>query len=454
MGATMEDTIPVRWLSRWEKAGLWLLLFLVVAFGVVVEKRTAFMSRRMGDLGCYLRGAWAVRVGGDLYAVMDDNGWHYNYPPLLAILMAPLADPPFEADHTGMMPYAVAAGLWYVLNILALALGVHWLASALERTSALPALRQQPVGSRGWWVLRVAPVLLCLPMVGHTLMRGQVNLLMLALLCGIGAGLLLGQRFRAGLCLAGMICVKVFPAYLLVYPLWRRDLRCLVGCGAGLFVGLVALPLAVFGPEQTVQHYRTWAKVLVGPALGARGDESRTKELTEEPATDTQAFYAVLHNTLNFDRATRPVHAEPWVRSAHWIIGGVLTLLALLAGRPRTDSTGTAMQLGALAVIMLLLCPVCHLHNLAVCAFLVMALIAADWERHGLRFGWGLIGVFTVYVTLNVIPQLPRFELTRDVGLAMYGALLLWLTAVVKLRQGDAARPAPALVLEGMARAA
>jgi hypothetical protein len=410
----------------------------------------------MGDLGCYLRGAWAVRVGGDLYDVMDDNGWHYNYPPLFAILMAPLADPPFEADHTGMMPYPVAAALWYVLNVLALAVGLHWLANALQRTSTLPALRDQPVGCRGWWVLRVAPVLICLPMVGHTLMRGQVNLLMLALLCGMGAGVLLGQRFRAGLCLSGMICVKVFPAYLLVYPLWRRDLRCLAGCAAGLFVGLIALPLAVFGPAKTVQHYQTWAKVLVGPALGARGDESRSKELTEVPATDTQAFYAVLHNTLHLDRATRPVHAEPWVRSAHWVIGGVLTLLALLAGGRRKDGTGAALLLGALAVIMLLLCPVCHLHNLAVCAFLVMALMAADWERRGLlRWGWAFIGVLTIYVALNVIPQLPRFELTRDVGLAMYGALLLWGTAVVKLRQGAVVRPAVRLVHEGgAARAA
>jgi hypothetical protein len=339
--------------------------------------------------------------------------------------------------------------------VLALALGVHWLASALERTSSSPALRNQPVGCRNWWLLRVVPVLVCLPMVGHTLMRGQVNLLMLALLCGMAAGLLLGQRFRSGLCLSAMICVKVFPAYLLVYPLWRRDLRCLAGCAAGLFVGLVALPLAVFGPQKTVEHYQTWAKVLVGPALGARGDESRSKELTEVPATDTQAFYAVLHNTLHLDRATRPVHAEPWVRSVHWLIGGVLTLLALLASGRRKDATGTALQIGALAVIMLLLCPVCHLHNLAVCAFLVMALMASDWERKGLRLSWGLIGVFCLYVALNVIPQLPRLELTRDVGLAMYGALLLWGAAVVKLWQGGVAQPARAVVREeSAARAA
>jgi hypothetical protein len=61
-------------------------------------------------------------------------------------------------------------------------------------------------------------------------MRGQVNLLLLALLCGTAAATLRGRRFRAGLFLAGAICIKVIPAFLLLFPLWRRDGRCLLGC--------------------------------------------------------------------------------------------------------------------------------------------------------------------------------------------------------------------------------
>jgi hypothetical protein len=32
-----------------------------------------------------------VNLVGQLYAITDDNGWHYNYPPTLAILLVPLA---------------------------------------------------------------------------------------------------------------------------------------------------------------------------------------------------------------------------------------------------------------------------------------------------------------------------------------------------------------------------
>ncbi len=435
-----SSTGPLR---LWERGLVVLLLLVTVAFGVVVEYRTAFLKRRMGDLGCYLRAAWAVRTGADLYAVMDDNGWHYNYPPLLAILAAPLADPPAGVDRAGMAPWPVSAAIWYVLNVACLVLGVHWLATALERTLAVPGLRDQPRGCRRWWALRVIPVLVCLVPIGHTLMRGQVNLQLLALLCGAAAGLLLGQRFRAGLCLAGMICVKVFPAYLLVYPLWRRDGRCLAGCAAGLVVGLGVVPLAVFGPEQTVAHYRTWAKVLVGPALGAGGDQSRAQELTQVTSTDTQAFHAVIHNTMHLDRGSRPPNAEAWVRVVHWLLGSLLTVVTLVAGRRRTDPAGTVLLLGALTTLMLLLCPVCHLHNLALLVVLAAALLAASWERTaGLWPGALLAGVFALHIGLEIAPQLPGLEMARDLGLAMYAALLLWLAAVIQLWRGPVRRPA------------
>jgi alpha-1,2-mannosyltransferase len=431
----MEKPTASAELSRWERYGLVLLLAVVVAFGVMVEVRTAFLKRRMGDLGVYLRAAWAVRTGADFYEVTDDNTWHYNYPPLFAILLAPLADPPPGLSTAGMLPWAWSAGIWYVLNILCLAVAVHWLASALEQTSALVALRGQPAGTRAWWALRVMPILVCLVPIGHTLMRGQANLILLALLCGMAAGLLRGQRFRAGMCLAGMICIKVFPAYLALYPLWRRDVRCLSGCAVGLLLGMVMIPLAVFGPAQTVRHYEKWAHVLLGPALGVGDDQSRATELIRVVATDTQAFQATIHNTIYRDRATRPVQVAGWVRVAHWLIGAALTGLTLLAARRRRiEGARAVLLLGALTTIMLLLSPVCHLHNLALSTMLVGGLVMLDWERTGrAHIGWGLTGLFALYLALNIAPQFPGMELTRDLGLAMYGALLLWLMAVVKL---------------------
>src|SRR5205085_5666932 len=112
--------------------------------------------------------------------------------------LVPVADPPAGFDSAGTLPFALTVALWYLFGVACLVLAVHLLAGALEEMSAVPALRDAPRGGRRWWTLRVIPVLACLPPVGHTLMRGQVNLLLLLLLCGMAAALLRGRGFRAG----------------------------------------------------------------------------------------------------------------------------------------------------------------------------------------------------------------------------------------------------------------
>src|SRR5438045_617729 len=98
----------VTWLSKKERLLLVLFALVAIGFGVITEIRSAYLKRRMGDLDCYLRAAWAVRTGSDLYDITDDNGWHYNYPPLLAILAVPLADAPTSVVEANQVPYAVS----------------------------------------------------------------------------------------------------------------------------------------------------------------------------------------------------------------------------------------------------------------------------------------------------------------------------------------------------------
>jgi heptose I phosphotransferase len=402
----------------------------LLVFGGLVEMRSALLSRRMGDLDCFLRAGWAVRTGGDLYSVTDDNGFHYNYPPLLAVLVAPLADPPAGADRAGMLPFGVSAALWYLFNLACLALAVHLLAGALER-----GCPPRP-GSRRWWALRFWPVLACLVPVGHTLMRGQSNLLVLALLAASLAAQLSGARFRAGLWLAGAACLKIFPAFLFLFPLWRRDRRCLAGCACGLAVGLLAIPAAGRGLGRTLDDYGELTEVLVMPGLGAGADTSRAAELTDVTVTDSQSILAALHSSLHPDPARRPVRPSGKVRLASYALGGLLTALTLLAARRRApgDRPGTVLLFGLLTLDMLLLCPVCHLHYFCLAIPAVMALVAARWEgREAIELGVGLVAFFALVALTQLLPHFPPLVVLRERGLAGYGALALWVVGVVTL---------------------
>jgi hypothetical protein len=198
------------------------------------------------------------------------------------------------------------------------------------------------------------------------------------------------------------------------------------------------IPAYVFGPQKALAYFREWDSQVRRPGMTQQGDQSRAIELTDIPATDSQSYVAIIHNTLNWDRATRPRHATWSVRIAHWAIGGVLTGLTLLAaGRQKRSAPAELVFFGSLIVMMVVLSPICHLHYFSLVLPLVLATVASVWEDKGnsrLHLGWWLL--LAAFLLANTVPQLPDFYLTRDFGLAAYGALGLWLLNLLRLRAG------------------
>jgi hypothetical protein len=410
-------------LSPWEKRALVLLAVFFVWFGVSVEYRSAFLTRRMTDLGVYLRAAWSVRDGQELYDVTDNNGWHYLYPPLFAILLTPFADPPPGVYPEADIPFEVSVALWYLFSIVCLLAAVHSLASALEETSSDPRVRGQPRGCRRWWALRVIPVVVCLPAIGQTLSRGQVNLLLLAILCGMAAAAIRGRSFRAGLWLAGAVCLKIIPGFLLLYPLWRRDGKWLAGWAVGMLVGYVAVPAAVLGPQRAWEYHHILVAKVLGPGVGRGGDHTLDDEIMKMTRNDSQSFMAAIHNAIHPDRWTRPEFPTKAVRIIALALGILMMVLTLAAAgwRTRHGPAGEVQFLGALVIVMLLSSPICHQHYFCMSIPLVMGLA----HRSGLSER-ALAAVFTFDLLVCSLPILPPLEILRDVGSSMYGNLALW----------------------------
>src|SRR5262249_50261399 len=147
-----------------------------------------------------------------------------------------------------------------------------------------------PPGGRRWWALRVVPLMVCLPSVGSTLVRGQITPLLFFLIAAGLAAAARGRRVLSGLWLAGAACLKIFPGFLALMPLWRRDGRSLAGVALGLVLGLVVVPLMFYGPSRTFDSYRQLEKVLIGPALGWGKDESRGAELLDTCGAHSQSL--------------------------------------------------------------------------------------------------------------------------------------------------------------------
>jgi alpha-1,2-mannosyltransferase len=426
--APLTDASALRPLGRWEKIGVGLILLMFVVFGAIVEQRSAFLSRRMGDLDVFLRAAWAVRNDADLYAITSDNDWHYLYPPLYAILLTPLADPPKNADPAGYVPYAASVAICYLISFFSLFAGAHVLAKALEDCVFADGA---PAYCRRWWVLRLWPVLICFLPIGHTLMRGQANVIVLAMLCAAMAGWIRGHGFRAGLWLAFAICIKVIPVYLLVYPLWKRDGRALAGVGIGCFAGLVLIPLLVFGSAKTVTHYETYAKAFFGPFFGAHQDDRSREELA---TTDSIGVKNAIHNWMNPDQKTRPEDMNAIGKAAYLLLGFGMTFLTLWPGTRRRDESParTASVFGCLILLMAIFSPVSHRHYLLFCVPIVMCLLAATWnQQRTLRVPWGLAACFVVFNVTMFVAYLPDLEgILKDRCAALFATLPLWVMPV------------------------
>jgi hypothetical protein len=420
-------------LSRPEKIGVALFFVLLLAFGAHVELRSAFLERRMGDLDVFLRAAWAVRNGADLYAVTSDNDWHFIYPPLYAILMTPLADPPKGEDASGYFPYSISVAICYLINLVSLFAGVHVLASALEERAEDAGLTAQPKYCRRWWLLRLLPILICFLPIGHTLMRGQVNVIVLASLCAALAGWIHQQNFRAGLWLALAICIKVIPAFLLVYPLWKRDGRALLGCMAGCFAGLVLIPALVFGPMRAVTHYETYAKAFFGPFFNIT-DDDRSKE--EIAGTDSIGVKNALHNWMYPNQASRPEGMHVLAKAVYLLLGFAMTFVTLWPGIwPRNESTtGRAHQFAGLILLMTIFSPVCHSHYLLFCLPIVMCLLAHAWQNHPtIHVPWLLTTCFIAFNVTMAVAYLPGLEILKDRCAALFATLPLWGIPVVQM---------------------
>ncbi len=458
-----------RWrFNRSERVWLSVALFLVLAFGANVEQRTALRRMPMTDLGVFSTAAEAVRSGDNLYTVSDWHGWHYVYPPALAILFVPLSQPaplalvekpgtvrtvantPWGYDldrphrffglHRENARFFFIVAAWYFINVAFICLSAHALACALEGNSLGTPPPLDPGERRRWWILRAVPLLVIAGSLGTDLSRGQTDILMLA---AMSFGLYLaatGQTFKAGLSLSGPAVVKLFPALLLIYPLWRRKWRMAAGAGTGLLLLLLVLPVITMGPIRSAGLYKDWVQVLVKPALGQGTDKSLIHELTGMQSTDNQSLLAFIHNWRYHDqlREQRPAVAAPAERFAVYATGALLLLgLFFVLGIRHNDSPQALLIIAGLLIgLALIVNPVAHNYYYLLLLPLVVSLLHRALENKTRR---KIHIALTVFTLTDLAARVPRIgPVLRDDGFPLLSLVcLLGLGTAVLLRRDE-----------------
>lgn len=393
-------------------------------------------EKRSGDLDVFLRAAWAARQGESLYQATAPQGWHYLYPPLLASLLIPLADPPSDApaaQRTMLPPYWLSASLWYWFCVACLLASVHLLAAALARAGPHePPARYSQV----WWNLRLLPLLIALFFVLDDLRRGQPTGIILLCLSACAAGMLRRQSLRAGAWLGLAAALKLFPLYLLIYPLLRRDGRFLGAAIAALVVASL-VPALIIGPSATLTAYREFvATRLLGEARGG-GDASVAEELHGTNAS-IQSFEYMIYNALHPDRQNREPTPPDVYFLVHIAVSIVVTATALLALRKPGDPLGEFLLFAGLILLSIPILPVSRPHYFLLGIPALAGLLAATGSGRSLSRPVWIVGACFLAASFFAALGLPW---ANDYGAATVAGLLVAGLCFVTARRRAMATP-------------
>jgi uncharacterized membrane protein (Fun14 family) len=432
--AAVAYTVKWRALRSRERVVIWALAATIACFGVAVVAHTVFTSRHRTDLGVFLTAGAAIRDQRDIYQVSwhDD---HYLYPPLLAILLSPLTATLPARGEPATIGFALTVAIAYVISIACLLVAIHLLARFLEER-ALPSL-EPAATSRRWWVLRATPIAVMLHSLGRDLQLGQLEEVLLLFLCCSVVSTLRGRSFRGGLWLSAAICLKIFPAFLLIWALVRRDMRFITGAIVGCVIGLVLIPMATLGPQRAIDLNREYASTFLLPAA-TRGAVAFNNSTLSMKDIHNFSLLGVFHSAQFLGSVAVPPVPSPPTRLAAAICGVVVLLMTLVPffSKQREQFVDATILFGQLIAVSLLVAPVFQSYHLPLLIPLILGLASAGMQHSGGVYpDRRVLLVFAFFMVANTAASVKGLEPLRDAGLPTLTALALWAQGILELHR-------------------
>ncbi len=409
----------------------WYALFgVVILLATVMLVMVAFRAESSTDFRDFWENALQFRETGE---IAHDEGVH-NYLPFFTIFMTPWS----------FLPLPVAAVSFVLLSLALFGLSAY-MTDVLLSDGVPPRPRAALLVSLG----------LALPYVYACAVVGNLGLLLLFLVVATWFLVERGREWEAGLALGLATLIKLLPAVLIVFFLFKRRWR-VAGTAAAVTVVLgLGLPLATLGYARTVAEHNIFYE-------GAVKKHSAYQTITADRPVKAQYNNNALPIVLR--RLLSPVNVGSsdeerdrlLVNIADWPRGSILDLyVVLIAGLvvasvvttlrgpqrwPPEDMDGLRRlrgQFGVWCCLMLLASPLVWTHYLPL-VYWPLAVLADRVERTGraARRPWRL-GVTAVLVWM-LAAVLLAWPAARAAGAQLASVACLWLAMTVPERQ---ARP-------------
>lgn len=413
-------------------------------------------SKHRTDLTAYTAAARVFADGGsaeDAYRAQSPRGWRYQYPPLLAALLAPISG--FSTKTQSLLFGLLTAALIILTLVEARAWWRTLERPGDERPSPLPL-----------FIVIGAIAATALPAL-NTLQRGQVGVLVVLPLM-TGFRMLWTSRTAFGTALGGVLLA--FPAVLKFIPMMpvgiaflmtvaatrggasRRFVAGAAGLAAGILLFAAIVPAALIGPERTLDATRIFMdRVVSNPEfshdwqfeLHANRNQSLDSAAWKLVRTLT-GVERVAADPLDLDDGDEREAGPPrWFSLGSMALRALLVLLAVAAALrlARDGVRGAFAGFGIACLATLVVSPVSWGHHFTMLLPTMLAVPA--WLDARGRSGAAL--VFSFVLGGAVVVHYVAVDLAGPIGLlgltsgALLGALVVfaWRAAAPpSLREG------------------
>ena len=387
-----------------------------------------------------LLGAYTVIRGGNAtndmrvfyYPVRDflsgnDITAHlYFYAPVVVALFTPI----------GCWNMYVAAGIWYLLNVIFFMLSLGLCASLLSSGD-------KP--DRRLWIY---PVMFSLIFIVDTLMLGQINMLILLLICSALYWIKKGKPETAGIFLGFASVLKITPLLFIAYFIFKKQFRIMKGVLISLLVFIVIIPVLFFGVGKTIEYHKTWFQRSFFPQVTNNefmegrfyrsGNQSleamANRFLTDLPYNIVSGKYLTIKSVsiLHFGRNT-----VKWITRLLVLI--ILCIMMILCRVPAEAHAGSSrlinFEYSLVLIAMVLISPLSWTHHFVILLFPAFVIVDYIIDKSGDVFGRKLLKTLMIISFILFIGSLePHIKALSPITI---GTLLLFTGMLIALKMEE-----------------
>jgi hypothetical protein len=358
-----------------------ILLFIALGLVLVVRGILPALSKIDTDFPNYFTAAKIVADGGEVDRLYDtewfqeqmrryqvgrpSEGEFSPFPPPTALLLLPLTR--FEPLGALRIMTGVSV-LCLICSIILLARILSW--SLIDS---------------GVFVLLSGYALL------NTLRFGQIYILV-SLSCILGYyAHLKGRPLIAGICFGLFSPIKYFPIVILVYFAFRKEWRVVLGGATAILIVILA-SIGVLG----------W-KIHADFLYSVLGHHLIAQLTLQNPFTASyQSFDSLFRRLFIFDATLnpRPLYALPRVQSIAVFTTKASILLATIATLIKLARGGapgrTALSVGILGIVILLLAPATATYHFVLLWLPVGLLVNSFLREHAVLYAYFILGAYAV----------------------------------------------------------